>query len=120
QPVTAIAPAAASARIRIAGTGRIGAEAYDRPVPLSPLVASYDNLVLDLDGCVWVGDEPTPRAVEAIAALREAGKDVAFVTNNPRRSTEEYVQKMWGLGIKAAAADIVTVGGAMQHLLAET
>ena len=89
-------------------------------MPLSPLVASYDNLVLDLDGCVWVGDEPTPGAVEAIAALREARKRVAFVTNNPRSSTEEYVQKLWGMGIQASAADVVTVGGAMQHLLAET
>src|SRR5205085_1555524 len=50
---------------------------------------------------------------------RLAGR-AAFVTNNPRSSTEEYVQKLWGLGIQASAADVVTVGGAMQHLLAET
>jgi glycerol-1-phosphatase len=89
-------------------------------VPLSPLVKSYDNLILDLDGCVWVGDQPTPRAREAVEALREDGKRFAFITNNPRRSTEEYVQKLWGVGIRASAADVVTVGGAMQHLLAET
>jgi glycerol-1-phosphatase len=99
---------------------RMGAEAYDRAVPLSPLVASYDNLILDMDGSLWVGDELTPRAGEAVTALREGGKGITFVTNNPRRSAEEYVTKLWGLGIKASLAEVVTVGWAMQHLLAET
>ena len=89
-------------------------------MPLSPLLSKYENVILDLDGCVWVGDEPTARSPEAIAALRDGGKRVAFVTNNPRHSAEDYVTKLWGLGIKASPGDVVTVGGAMQHLLAET
>jgi HAD superfamily hydrolase (TIGR01450 family) len=87
---------------------------------LSAFAAGYDNIVCDMDGCLWIGDELTPRADEAIAAIREAGKGLAFVTNNPRRSAEDYVAKMWRLGIQASARDVVTVGGAMQHLLAET
>jgi glycerol 3-phosphatase-2 len=89
-------------------------------VPLSPIVSGYDQLILDLDGCVYVGERATPGAVEAIAALREGGKRIAFATNDPRHATEDYVTKLWGLGIKASLADVVTVGGAMQHLLAET
>jgi glycerol-1-phosphatase len=98
-----------------------------RPLPLtiaalslSPLLARYDQLILDLDGCVWLGDEPVPGSVEAVERLRELGKRLAFVTNDPRRSGEENVAKLWGLGIQASLADVVTVGGAMQHLLAET
>lgn len=87
---------------------------------LSPLVASYDHVVCDMDGCLWIGDELTPRAGEAIAAIREAGKGICFVTNNPRRSAEDYVAKLWRLGLRASAGDVVTVGGATQHLLAET
>jgi HAD superfamily hydrolase (TIGR01450 family) len=87
---------------------------------LSRLVSRYDQLILDLDGCVWVGDEATPGAVEAIGALRDAGKRFAFVTNDPRHSGEDYVQKLWRLGVQASLADVVTVGGAVQHLLAET
>jgi HAD superfamily hydrolase (TIGR01450 family) len=90
------------------------------PVPISPFLRSYDQLILDLDGCVWVGDEPTPGAAEAIAALRAAGKRLVFVTNDPRHSGEDYVRKLWGLGVQASLKDVVTVGGAMQHLLAET
>lgn len=86
---------------------------------LSRLAAAYEQVIVDLDGCVYVGDEPVPGSVEAIEALRAAGKRIAFVTNNTRHSEEEYVQKLWGMGIRASVADVVTVGGAVQHLLAE-
>ena len=86
---------------------------------LTPLVARYDQLLLDLDGCVYLGEDATPGAVEALAALRAAGKGVAFVTNDGRRSGEEYVRKLWGLGFKASLEEVVTVGGAVQHVLAE-
>jgi glycerol-1-phosphatase len=89
-------------------------------VAISSFLQSYEQLILDLDGCVWVGDEPTPGAAEAIAALRDAGKRLAFVTNDPRHSGEDYVRKLWGLGVQASLMDVVTVGGAMQHLLADT
>ena len=88
-------------------------------MPVSPLVARYDHLLLDLDGTVWVGDEATPRAVEAVAALRDAGKTVTFVTNDARLGGEEFVRKLWRLGFRAALEEVVTVGGAVQHLLNE-
>ena len=87
---------------------------------LSPLVGRYDQLILDLDGCIYVGDEPVPGSVAAVEALRSHGKALAFATNNSRQATEDYVTKLWGLGIQASVTDVVTVGGAMQHLLAET
>src|SRR4051812_9909288 len=89
-------------------------------VAISPLVDRYDHVVVDMDGCLWIGDELTARAGDAVAAIREAGKGLAFVTNNPRRSAEDYVAKMWRLGMQASPSDVVTVGGATQHLLAET
>jgi HAD superfamily hydrolase (TIGR01450 family) len=89
-------------------------------VALSPLLQGYDQVILDLDGCVWIGGEPIAGSVAAIAALREAGKRVAFVTNNPRKAGEEYVQGLWAIGVQASVADVVTVGGALQHMLAET
>jgi glycerol-1-phosphatase len=87
---------------------------------LAPLLRSYDQVILDLDGCVWVGDEPVDGSVDAIAALRAAGKRIAFATNNGWYAGEDHVAKLWGIGVQASLADVVTVGGAMQHLLAET
>jgi glycerol-1-phosphatase len=87
---------------------------------LSHLLAGYDHVLLDLDGCVWVGDDATPRAVEAVDALRAAGKGVAFVTNDARSSVEDFVRKLWGLGMRASVEEIVTVGAALQFVLAST
>jgi HAD superfamily hydrolase (TIGR01450 family) len=89
-------------------------------MPLTPLVESYDQLILDLDGCVWVGPEAVPGSVDAITALRESGKRVAFVTNDSRNALEDHVRKLWGIGLQASLADVVSSGAAMQHLLSET
>ena len=86
---------------------------------LDPFLARYDHVLLDLDGCVWVGEAATPGAVEAVDALRRAGKGVAFVTNDGRQSAEDLVRKLWGLGCRAALEEVVTVGGALQHVLNE-
>jgi HAD superfamily hydrolase (TIGR01450 family) len=88
-------------------------------VPLTPLVARYDHVLLDLDGCVWVGDDVTHRAPEAVDALRSAGKGIAFVTNDARHGTEDFVRKLWRLGLRASVEEVVTVGGALQHVLNE-
>ncbi len=88
-------------------------------MPLSPLLSRYDHVVLDLDGCVWVGDTCTRGAPEAISELRAAGKGLMFLTNDARRSPEEYVRKLWSLGLRASLEEVVTVGASIQHLLAE-
>ena len=87
-------------------------------MPIAPLLAGYDNVILDLDGCVWVGDKPTPGAAEAVAELRRAGRQVAFLTNNSRSSPEDYVRQLWALGIQASLEEIVTSGAAVQYMLA--
>jgi HAD superfamily hydrolase (TIGR01450 family) len=86
---------------------------------LSPLLRGYDQVILDLDGCVWVGGRATPRAQQAIAALRAAGVRVAFVTNDGRLSPEEYVRKLWSIGCQASTEEVVSVGATLQFVLAE-
>ncbi|MGI8412476.1 MAG: HAD-IIA family hydrolase [Solirubrobacteraceae bacterium] len=85
---------------------------------LSPLLSDYDHVLLDLDGCVWVGDECTRNAAEAVSELRAAGKTLAFLTNGARCSPEEYVRKLWSLGLRASLEEVVTVGAAIQFELA--
>jgi glycerol 3-phosphatase-2 len=87
-------------------------------MPLSPLLRNYDHVLLDLDGCVWVGQAAAPHAREALAELRGAGKTLAFVTNDSRLAPEEYVRKLWSMGLQASLEEIVTVGSAIQYVLA--
>jgi glycerol-1-phosphatase len=88
-------------------------------MPLTALLNRYDNVILDLDGCVWLGGTATPGAVEAVEALRAAGKGLAFLTNDARHSPEEYVRKLWSLGLRASLEEVVTAGAALQFVLAQ-
>jgi HAD superfamily hydrolase (TIGR01450 family) len=90
----------------------------DNPaVPLSLLLSAYDQVILDLDGTVWVGGVATPRAPEAVAAIRASGRRLAFVTNDGGHSPEEYVQKLWSIGCTASIEEVVSVGSAVQYVL---
>jgi len=86
---------------------------------LSPAVRGYDAILLDLDGCLWVGDHAVDGAPQAVGALREAGKRIAFLTNDARHTPEDYVRKLWRLGFQASVPEVVTVGAALQHLLGQ-
>ena len=86
---------------------------------LSPALRRYDHVLLDLDGCLWVGDDACDGAADAVSALREAGKSVRFLTNDVRHGPEDFVRKLWRLGFQAAVDEVLSVGAAVQRLLAE-
>ncbi len=88
-------------------------------MPVTPRLNRYDQVLLDLDGTVWLGNDAIDGAAEAVAALREAGKAVAFLTNDVRHAPEEFVRKLWRLGIRAALSEVVTAGAAVQFRLAQ-
>ncbi len=88
-------------------------------MPLTPLLADYDHVLLDLDGTIWRGDALTPGAAEALASLRTAHRTIAFVTNDSANAPEDYVRKLWSLGLQASAGEVVSVGSALQSLLAQ-
>jgi HAD superfamily hydrolase (TIGR01450 family) len=87
-------------------------------VSLSPALRRYDHVLLDLDGCLWVGDEACAGAADAVSALREAGRSVRFLTNDVRHNPEDFVRKLWRLGFQAAVDEVLSVGAALQALLA--
>src|SRR3954463_14339835 len=84
---------------------------------VSSRLRRYDQVLLDLDGTLWVGEEAVPHAAEAVAALRDAGKAVVFLTNDVRHAPEEFVRKLWRLGFQAALSEGVNAGAAVQYLL---
>jgi phosphoglycolate/pyridoxal phosphate phosphatase family enzyme len=63
--------------------------------------------LFDLDGTVYLGDAVIPGAADTIAALRKAGRRVAFLSNKPLQSRAEYAEKLTRLGIPTRAADVV-------------
>jgi HAD superfamily hydrolase (TIGR01450 family) len=97
----------------------MGGDDNGAPVSLSPALSSYAHVLLDLDGTLWVGDEPCDGAPEAVAALREAGLGVRFLTNDVRHAPEDFVRKLWRLGFQANVREVLSVGAAVQRALAE-
>jgi len=63
--------------------------------------------LFDLDGTVYRGDALIPGAAETIAALRAAGRRVAFLSNKPLQTRADYAAKLTRLGIPAGPGDVV-------------
>jgi 4-nitrophenyl phosphatase len=63
---------------------------------------------LDLDGVVWLDDDPIPGSAEAIARLRAAGEEVLFVTNLSSRPVAEAEAKLARHGIPAEGAVVTS------------
>jgi glycerol-1-phosphatase len=57
---------------------------------------------------LYRGDQPVPRAAEAVEALRALGKGIAFVTNNSSRTPEDVVTHLGSVGVEAARDEVET------------
>jgi HAD superfamily hydrolase (TIGR01458 family) len=75
-------------------------------------------VLLDLDGVLYVEDEPIPGAVEAVAALRAQGLALRFVTNTTSRPRRAILERLQRLGFDVASGELVTPARlAVEHCL---
>jgi HAD superfamily hydrolase (TIGR01458 family) len=76
-------------------------------------------LLLDLDGVLYVGDEPVEGASEAVARLREGGLGLRFVTNTTARSRAQILEKLRRLDFEVGEDELVTPAAlARRHCVA--
>jgi HAD superfamily hydrolase (TIGR01450 family) len=68
------------------------------------------GIVLDLDGCIYIGEKPIEGAAESIYRLRVMGYQILFLTNNSTLSRRSYVEKLAKMGITASVEEILTSG----------
>jgi glycerol 3-phosphatase-2 len=94
----------------------------DRPVlaaSAEPLYALYDVALLDLDGVVYLQEQPVVGAAPALAAARRAGIRLEFVTNNASRSAPDVAALLAEVGVPAEPSEVVTSAQAAAALLAD-
>lgn len=82
---------------------------------MTSLARQHDCLLLDLDGTVFRGHEPTVGAIESLAAVDAR---VLYVTNNASRAPAQVAEHLRELGFAAGADDVVTSAQSAAHLLA--
>ena len=73
----------------------------------SNFVLPHRGWLFDLDGTVYRGESLIPGAATTIAALRAAGRRVAFLSNKPIHTRADYARKLTRLGIPTPEDDVV-------------
>lgn len=84
------------------------------------LAEQFGAFLFDLDGVVYVGEEALPGARGSLARLREMGKPVRFLTNDPRPTRADVARRLADLGVEARSEEIVTSGWATAEHLRES
>jgi HAD superfamily hydrolase (TIGR01450 family) len=82
------------------------------------LLDSYDGVILDLDGVVYIGPDPVPAAAEAITRLREADVPLCFLTNNASRTSAQVADHLRELGLDVTDDHVLTSAQVAAALLA--
>ena len=67
----------------------------------------YEGYVFDLDGTIYLGDELLPGAERLVLKLRELGKRVIFLSNNPTKDPKMYAEKLGKFGLETPYSEIV-------------
>ena len=69
------------------------------------------NVVLDLDGCLYVGREPVPGTAEALWEMRRRGFQIVLATNNSTRTPEAVAGRVGEITGFPVSPDLVVTSG---------
>jgi 4-nitrophenyl phosphatase len=91
-------------------TGGPGVTAADR---------LYSAYVFDLDGTIYLGEHLLPGAMRLVETLRARDRAVRFLSNNPTKDPQQYLEKLERLGLPTAIEEIVNTTVTMTTWLLE-
>lgn len=66
------------------------------------------HVALDMDGTIYMGSTLFPFTKPFLAMLEQNGIGYSFLTNNPTRSTDDYLKKLEGMGIRVPREAMTT------------
>jgi HAD superfamily hydrolase (TIGR01458 family) len=88
----------------------------DEDDPAASALDGVRALLVDIDGVLYVEDEPIAGGRAALARLREAGLAIRFLTNTTAHSRARTLEKLRRLGFEIADEELVTPAGlALAH-----
>jgi len=78
-----------------------------------------EGLLVDLDGTLYVGDEPVEGAREAIGRLESSGLTIRYVTNTTRKPRRAVAEHLLSLGFEVEEVEIFTPATAAAALIGD-
>ncbi len=75
------------------------------------------NVIIDLDGVIWLSGDPIEGSADAVERLRNAGHRLLFVTNNSNPTVEEQLENLSSAGVELERAELVTSAQAAASLV---
>jgi 4-nitrophenyl phosphatase len=82
-------------------------------------LASIKNLVIDMDGVLYRGNEPLPRLQDFFAFMRSRGIGFRLATNNSTHTPQQYADKLARMGVDIAPGEVLHSGQATARVIAQ-
>lgn len=83
------------------------------------LLKGVESVLLDMDGVLYVGNQGLPGVQELLNYLDASGRRWLCVTNNSSRTSDDFSQKLAGMGVTASADRILGSAEATASWLAQ-
>jgi HAD superfamily hydrolase (TIGR01450 family) len=77
-------------------------------VELQNRLREIKHVALDMDGTIYTGSTLFPFTIPFLDNLRKLGINYTFLTNNPSKSTDDYLKHLIKIGIPAVREEIYT------------
>lgn len=71
-------------------------------------LANIKHVALDMDGTIYMGDALFPYTIPFLEKLKRMNISYSFLTNNPSKSLDDYLQKLEKMGIHATEEEMYT------------
>ncbi|XP_036326661.1 glycerol-3-phosphate phosphatase-like [Rhagoletis pomonella] len=69
---------------------------------------SFDTIISDCDGVIWLGDTVIEGAVDTMRYLKQSGKKIFLCTNNSTKTRQQLYEKSHSMGFDIPAEQIIS------------
>ena len=84
------------------------------------LFSACETIVCDLDGTLYLENEPLPGAHDFLGRIIESGRQLFYFTNNTSKSRETYLKKLSAMDFPAVDHNLITAADCAENYLKRT
>ncbi|WP_321995533.1 HAD-IIA family hydrolase [Draconibacterium orientale] len=96
---------------------KIHLTSFDTKQAVLEHLAKIKHVALDMDGTIYKGSSLFPFTLKFLKKLKKMGIGYSFLTNNPSKSTVDYLKHLADMGIEASKEELYTTAQATINYL---